>query len=67
MRLLLTLLGVLAILLGLVWILQGFDLFPGHSVMNGDRKWALYGGCLAFSGFVLMGFSSRLGARRRSR
>jgi hypothetical protein len=35
--------------------------------MNGDRKWALYGGCLAFSGFVLMGFSSRLGARRRSR
>jgi hypothetical protein len=33
--------------------------------MNGDRKWALYGGCLALGGFVLMGFSSRLGRRDR--
>ena len=65
MRLILTLLGLLAVLLGLVWVLQGFNLFPGHSLMNGERKWALYGGCLALGGFVLMGFASRLGARRK--
>jgi len=65
MRLLLTVLGILAILLGLVWVLQGFNLFPGHSLMNGERKWAFYGGCVALGGFVLIGFTSRLGARRR--
>ena len=65
MRLILNLLGVLAILLGLVWVLQGFNLFPGHSFMNGQHRWAFYGACLAFSGFVLMGFSSRLGRRDR--
>jgi hypothetical protein len=64
MRLIFTLLGVLAIFLGLVWVLQGFNLFPGHSFMNGDRKWAFYGACLAFSGFVLMGFARRLVSSR---
>ena len=66
MRLILTLLAVLVILLGLVWVLQGFNVFPGHSMMNGDRKWAFYGACLALGGFVLMGFTGRL-ARRRDR
>lgn len=65
MRLILTLFGVLAVLLGAVWVLQGFNLFPGRSFMNGDREWAIYGACLAFGGFVLMGFSSRLGRRER--
>jgi hypothetical protein len=65
MRLIFNLLGVLVILLGLVWVLQGFNLFPGHSFMNGERKWAFYGACLALGGFVLMGFSSRLARRDR--
>jgi hypothetical protein len=65
MRLMLTLLGVLAVLLGAVWILQGFNLFPGKSFMNGDHKWALYGACLALGGFVLMNFSNRLAGRDR--
>ena len=65
MRLILTLLGVLAVLLGAIWILQGFNLFPGRSFMNGDHKWALYGVCVALGGFVLMGFSSRLAPRSR--
>ena len=64
MRMILTLLGILAVLLGAVWVLQGFNLFPGHSFMNGDRKWALYGACLALGGFVLLGFSGRLAVRR---
>ncbi len=65
MRLILTLLGVLAVLLGAVWILQGFNLFPGHSFMNGDKKWAFYGACVALGGVVVMGFSRRLARRDR--
>jgi len=64
MRLILTILGLLAVLLGGVWALQGFNLFPGKSFMNGDHKWAFYGACLAFGGFVLMGFAQRQGPRR---
>lgn len=64
MRLILTLLGVLAVLLGFVWILQGFNLFPGRSFMNGEHKWALYGACIALGGLVLMNFAGRLGVRR---
>jgi hypothetical protein len=65
MRLILTLLAILAVLIGAVWILQGFNLFPGQSFMNGERKWALYGGCLALGGFVLLGFARRLAPRDR--
>lgn len=64
MRLILTLLGALALLLGGVWILQGFNLFPGKSFMNGDHKWALYGACIALGGLVLMGFARRLERHR---
>ncbi|MFL5295048.1 MAG: hypothetical protein ACJ798_01570 [Phenylobacterium sp.] len=65
MRLILTVLGLLAVLLGGVWVLQGFNLFPGKSFMNGDHKWALYGACLALGGLVLMGFARRQGGRDR--
>lgn len=57
MRLVLSVLATLTILLGAVWILQGFNLFPGRSFMNGDHKWALYGACLALGGFVLLRFA----------
>jgi hypothetical protein len=63
MRLILTLLAIAAVLIGAVWILQGFNLFPGRSFMNGDRKWALYGACIALGGLVLLGFARRLAAR----
>src|SRR5205807_2291220 len=59
MRLILSLLGTLTVLLGAMWILQGFSLFPIRSMMNGDHKWALYGACLALGGFVLMGWARR--------
>ena len=59
MRLVLTILGLLAVLLGAVWILQGFNLMPGKSFMNGDLKWSLYGVCIALGGAVLMVWSRR--------
>ena len=64
MRLVLSVLASLTIVLGVIWVLQGFNLFPGKSFMNGDHKWALYGACLALGGFVLIGWAR--GLRRRS-
>ena len=64
LRLIFNLLAILAVMLGVVWILQGFNLFPVRSLMNGNHKWALYGVCIAMGGLVLMGFANRLGPRR---
>lgn len=49
MRIVLTIVGVLAVLLGGVWILQGINILPG-SFMTGDIKWAVYGAILAAAG-----------------
>ena len=49
MRIVLTIFGVLAILLGGVWILQGINILPG-SFMTGDIKWAVFGAVLAVAG-----------------
>jgi hypothetical protein len=51
MRILLTIVGVLAILLGCVWILQGVNILPG-SFMTGDLKWAIFGAILAAAGIA---------------
>jgi hypothetical protein len=60
MKLVLTIVGVLAILLGGVWILQGLNVLPG-SFMTGDIKWAVYGAILA-----VVGIAAILWARRRA-
>jgi hypothetical protein len=51
MRILLTIVGVLAILLGCVWILQGINILPG-SFMTGDLKWAIFGAIRAAAGIA---------------
>ena len=58
MRIALTLFGVLAVLLGGVWILQGIDILPG-SVMTGDIRWAIYGVLLALAGIAAVVWSRR--------
>ncbi len=58
MKLLFTILGALAVLLGGVWILQGLNVLPG-SFMTGDIKWALYGALLAAAGVALVLWSRR--------
>jgi hypothetical protein len=46
-----TLIGVLMVCLGGVWVLQGLDIaFQGGSFMAGDPKWAVYGAILALVG-----------------
>ena len=58
MRIVLTVLGVLMLLLGGVWVLQGLNILPG-SFMTGDVKWAIYGGVLAVAGVAVIAWSRR--------
>jgi len=53
MRIALNVLAVLCLLIGCVWILQGFNILPG-SFMTGQTKWAVYGGLLAAVGIGLL-------------
>ena len=58
MRIALTIFGVLAVLLGGVWVLQGLNVLPG-SFMTGDIRWAVYGVLLALAGIAAMVWSRR--------
>ena len=53
MRIVLNVLGVLCLLVGCVWILQGMNILPG-SFMTGQTKWAIYGGLLVVAGIGLL-------------
>jgi hypothetical protein len=51
MRVVSTLIGVLLVCMGGIWVLQGLDIaFQGDSFMAGDPQWAIYGGILAVVG-----------------
>ena len=58
MRIVLNVLGVLFLLMGCVWFLQGIDIIPG-SFMTGQTKWAVYGGLLALAGITLLTATNR--------
>ena len=49
MRIMMNVVGVLCLLMGCVWFLQGINVLPG-SFMTGQTKWAIYGGLLAAVG-----------------
>ncbi len=53
--------GVLCVLVGGVWILQGINVLPG-SFMTGQTKWAIYGAITAAIGIVLLIWGNRRGA-----
>ena len=58
MRILLNVLGVLCLLAGCVWVLQGINILPG-SFMTGQTKWAIYGAVLAVIGIALLTSANR--------
>ncbi len=58
MKVVATIVGALAILLGGVWIAQGLNVLPG-SFMTGDIRWAIYGAMLAAGGVALVVWSRR--------
>jgi uncharacterized membrane protein HdeD (DUF308 family) len=59
MRIALNVAGVLCLLTGCVWILQGINILPG-SFMTGQTKWAVYGAIL-----VVVGIGLLISANRR--
>jgi len=53
MRIAMNVAGVLFVLVGCVWFLQGINILPG-SFMTGQKKWAVYGGLLLLAGVGLL-------------
>jgi uncharacterized membrane protein HdeD (DUF308 family) len=58
MRIAMIVSGVLCLLLGCVWILQGVNILPG-SFMTGQTKWAIYGALLVIIGIGLLFSANR--------
>jgi hypothetical protein len=58
MKIFLMILGVLLILVGAVWILQGFNILLG-SMMSGQIQYAILGLIVAGIGVALVIFSNR--------
>ena len=53
MRIFFSVIGVLCVLMGGVWILQGINILPG-SFMTGQMRWAIYGGVLLCVGIGVL-------------
>ena len=59
MRIVAIALGGLMVALGLIWVLQGFNILPG-SFMTGQIIWAIYGAPLALAGGGLIWWGGRI-------
>jgi len=53
MRIASSIAGVLLVLMGGVWFLQGINVLPG-SFMTGQFRWAVYGGIAVATGVILL-------------
>jgi protein-S-isoprenylcysteine O-methyltransferase Ste14 len=58
MRIALNIVGVLLVLLGSVWILQGMNVLLG-SPMSGEMRWAVRGSVLVFLGLAGLVWANR--------
>jgi hypothetical protein len=64
LKIALNILGVLLVLFGLVWFLQGINVLPG-SFMTGQIRWAVYGGIAVVAGVTLVLVAKRCGGTGR--
>ena len=53
MKIALKIIGVVLLLSGTIWFLQGINVLPG-SFMTGQARWAIRGGITAAAGIVLL-------------
>ena len=53
MRIALSIVGVVLVLFGGIWFLQGINVLPG-SFMSGQTRWAVYGGMAVIAGVILL-------------
>ena len=56
--------GLLAIILGALWTLQGLDILT-DSKMSGQRIWAIVGGAVAVFGLILVVIGERVRSRSK--
>ena len=54
----LTVVGIVLIIMGAVWIAQGLN-YLGGSFMTGQRHWAVIGAVVALAGAGLLAFNRR--------
>lgn len=59
MKVTLNIAGVILVLFGAIWFLQGINVLPG-SFMTGQIQWAVYGGIAVVAGIAVL-----LAAKRR--
>ena len=64
MRIVSTLLGVVMIAMGAVWILQGLNLAFRVGFMVGDKHWVVYGAMLALLGIAQVIWSNTRQVKR---
>jgi hypothetical protein len=53
MKITLNIVGVVLVVFGAIWFLQGINVLPG-SFMTGQIRWAIYGGIAVAAGVALM-------------
>ncbi len=58
MKIVLNIIGVLCLLPGIIFFLQGINILPG-SFMTGQTQWAINGGILIIVGAGLLWFANR--------
>lgn len=63
MRIALNVAGILAVLMGTIWFLQGIGILPG-SFMTGQTRWAVYGGLAFVLGLIVLARANRRAVTR---
>jgi len=58
MKIALNIIGVILIIPGVIWFLQGINVLPG-SFMTGQIRWAINGGILILVGAGLLWWANR--------
>jgi len=58
MKIIVNIVGVLLVLIGSIWFLQGINVLPG-SFMTGQMRWAVRGGILVVAGIVGLFWANR--------
>ncbi len=53
LKIIVTVFGVLVLLMGMIWFLQGINILPG-SFMTGQSQWAINGGIAMLMGAALI-------------
>jgi uncharacterized membrane protein HdeD (DUF308 family) len=59
MRLVLNSVGIVLVVLGGIWFLQGIGVLPG-SFMTGQTQWAVYGGIAILAGIAALAAARRM-------